>query len=167
LTILVLMGVSGCGKTTVAALLAGRLGWPFAEGDDLHPPENVAKMHAGHPLTDADRRPWLDRIAAWIDEQLAAGRSAIVTCSALKRAYRDVLRRGHADSVVFVYLRGTREQIAARLAARHGHFMPAALLDSQFADLEPPSPDERALTLDITVPSAALADQVTRDLRLP
>lgn len=158
-----MMGVSGSGKTTVAALLAGRLGWAFAEGDDLHPPENVAKMHAGHPLTDADRRPWLDRIAAWIDEQLAAGYSGILTCSALKRAYRDRLRR---DEVVFLYLQGSHEQIAARLATRHGHFMPAALLDSQFADLEPPGPDERALTLDITSPSPDLADQIVSELRL-
>lgn len=163
-TILVIMGVSGSGKTTVATLLAKRLGWPFEEGDDLHPAANVAKMHAGHPLTDADRWPWLDRIAGWIDEQLAAGHSGILTCSALKRAYRDRLRR---DEVVFVYLRGSHEQIADRLATRHGHFMPATLLDSQFADLEPPGPDERALTLDITSPSPDLADQIIRELHLP
>ena len=133
--VLVLMGVSGCGKSTVAALLAGRLGWDFEEGDDLHPAANVAKMAAGHPLDDADRRPWLAAVAAWIRQHTDAGRPGIITCSALKKSYRDVLR---GDRVMFVYLAGTREQIAARLAARHGHFMPPALLDSQFATLEPP-----------------------------
>ena len=120
---LVLMGVSGCGKSTVAGVLAGRLGWDFGEGDDLHPPENVAKMAAGHPLTDDDRWPWLERVAQWIREHTDAGRPGIITCSALKRSYRDILR---GDHVVFVYLHGTREQIATRLAARHGHYMPAA-----------------------------------------
>ena len=144
--ILVVMGVSGCGKSTIAGVLAGRLGWPLAEGDDLHPPENVAKMAAGHPLDDDDRAPWLARIREWMTAQEAAGTSAIVTCSALKRRYRDVLRDGE---VVFVYLHGTREQLLARLTARQGHFMPASLLDSQLADLEPPEPDERALRIDI------------------
>lgn len=160
---LVLMGVSGCGKSTIAALLAGRLGWPFAEGDDLHPAKNVAKMRSGRPLTDADRRPWLEHIAGWIDEQVSLERSAIVTCSALKRSYRDLLRR---DEVTFVYLRGDRNQIAARLATRHEHFMPAALLDSQFADLEPPSPDEHALTVDIGSTPADLADEIVAALGL-
>jgi carbohydrate kinase (thermoresistant glucokinase family) len=164
LTVLVLMGVSGCGKSTIAALLAGRLGWPFAEGDDLHPAENVAKMHSGQPLTDADRRPWLERIAGWIDGQIAARRSAIVTCSALKRGYRDLLRR---DQVTFVYLRGDRDEISRRLAARQGHFMPAALLDSQFADLEPPGPGERALTVDIGRTPDELADEIVAALNLP
>ena len=164
MTVLVLMGVSGCGKSTIAALLAGRLGWPFAEGDDLHPPENVAKMRSGHPLSDADRTPWLERIAAWIDAQVGAGHSAIVTCSALKRSYRDLLRR---QQVTFVYLRGDREQIAARLATRQGHFMPVGLLDSQFADLEPPAADERALTVDIGPTPSALADEITSALNLP
>jgi gluconokinase len=144
--ILVVMGVSGCGKSTIAGVLAGRLGWPLAEGDDFHPAENVAKMAAGHPLDDADRAPWLARIRDWMDAQEAAGASAIVTCSALKRRYRDVLRDGE---VVFVYLHGTREQLLARLTARQGHFMPASLLDSQLADLEPPEPDERAIRVDI------------------
>jgi carbohydrate kinase (thermoresistant glucokinase family) len=157
------MGVSGCGKSTVAALLAGRLGWPFEEGDDMHPAANVAKMHAGHPLTDEDRWPWLKRIAAWIDEQLAAGRSAIVTCSALRRSYRDVLRR---DGVTFVYLHGEYEQIARRLAARHGHFMPSSLLDSQFADLEEPTGDEQAMRVDIGGSPVELADEIVTSLGL-
>jgi carbohydrate kinase (thermoresistant glucokinase family) len=112
----------------------------------MHPRANVEKMAAGHPLEDSDRWPWLERVAGWITEHTAASRPGIVTCSALKRRYRDVLR---GDRVVFVHLAGTREQIAQRLAVRHGHFMPAGLLDSQFADLEPPGPDERSITVDI------------------
>ena len=161
--VLVVMGVSGCGKTTVAALLAGRLGWPFAEGDDLHPAANVAKMHAGHPLDDADRWPWLAKIAEWVDERLDTGSGGVITCSALKRKYRDVMRR---DGVVFVYLHGTYEEIARRLAARHGHFMPASLLDSQFADLEEPGSDENAIRVDIGSDAAALADEIERRLEL-
>ena len=161
--VLVLMGVSGCGKSTVAALLAGQLGWDFEEGDDLHPAANVAKMAAGHPLDDADRRPWLAAVAAWIRQHTDAGRPGIVTCSALKKSYRDVLR---GDRVLFVYLAGTRDEIAARLATRHGHFMPPALLDSQFAALEPPTPDENAITVDIAASSAALADGLMRRLDL-
>jgi gluconokinase len=157
--ILVVMGVSGCGKSTVGGVLAGRLGWPLAEGDDLHPPENVAKMAAGHPLTDADRWPWLARIRQWIDAEEASGSSGVVTCSALKRRYRDVLRD---DSVVFVYLHGTREQLLARLTARQAHFMPAALLDSQLADLEPPEDDERAIRMDIG-PSPAVQARTILD----
>ena len=151
------MGVSGCGKSTVAALLAERLGCELAEGDALHPPENVAKMTSGAPLTDADRLPWLHRIAAWIAQHADSGRDGVVTCSALKRSYRDLLR-GSGTDVVFVYLRGTKDVIAQRLAARHGHYMPANLLDSQFADLEPPAPDEPAVTVDI----GPTADEVTR-----
>lgn len=161
--VLVVMGVSGCGKTTVAALLAGRLGWPFAEGDDLHPAANVAKMHAGHPLDDADRWPWLAKIAEWVDERLDTGSGGVITCSALKRKYRDVIRR---DGVVFVYLHGTHEQIARRLAARHGHFMPASLLDSQFADLEEPGSDENAIRIEIGNDPVALADEIERRLDL-
>jgi len=145
--ILVLMGVSGCGKSTIAALLARDLGWENIEGDSLHPPANIAKMSAGHPLTDEDRWPWLAKIADWIQAQTAANKPGIVTCSALKRTYRDVLR---ADNVIFVYLRGSRELIASRLAARTGHFMPPALLDSQFAILEAPGPDERSVSVDVT-----------------
>lgn len=142
------MGVSGCGKSTVAGLLARHLGCELAEGDELHPPENIVRMTAGVPLTDADRLPWLRRIATWIADHVAAGRDGVVTCSALKRAYRDLLR-GSGAGVRFVYLRGTKDVIAQRLAARHGHYMPASLLDSQFADLEPPGPDEPAITVDI------------------
>ena len=161
--VLVLMGVSGCGKSTIAALLAGRLNWPFEEGDDMHPAANVAKMHAGHPLTDQDRWPWLAKIARWIDDEIAAGSPALVTCSALKRSYRDVLRR---DAVVFVYLRGTPELIGRRLAARQGHFMPAALLDTQFADLQEPESGEKSVTVDIGKPPTALADGIISALGL-
>lgn len=158
--VLVIMGVSGCGKSTVAGVLAGRLGWDLAEGDDMHPRANVEKMSAGHPLSDDDRWPWLERVAAWITDHTSTGRPGIVTCSALKRRYRDVLR---GDRVVFVYLAGTREQIFARLAVRHGHYMPASLLDSQFADLEPPGPDERSITVDIGgAPDSEAAEIVGR-----
>jgi carbohydrate kinase (thermoresistant glucokinase family) len=158
--VLVVMGVSGCGKSTIAGVLNGRLGWELVEGDDLHPVENVAKMAAGHPLEDADREPWLRRIRARIDDAAAAGRPEIITCSALKRRYRDLLRDPH---VVFVYLRGTRDEIVARVAARHGHFMPLALLDSQFATLEPPGDDEQSLAVDIgTSPTDQAADIIAR-----
>jgi gluconokinase len=159
----VLMGVSGSGKSTVAGLIAGRLGWALEEGDDLHPPANVAKMAAGHPLTDEDRWPWLALVADWIQGQIDAGRPGVITCSALKRSYRDVLRGEH---VVFVYLHGTHDQIAARLAARHGHYMPAGLLDSQFATLEPPGPDEHALSVDIASRSDELATEIIATLGL-
>ena len=144
--VLVVMGVSGTGKSTVAGLLAGHLGWPFEEGDELHPETNVEKMERGIPLTDEDRWPWLDRIGAWIDAQAQAGEPGIVTCSALRRAYRDRLRR---PNVVFVFLSGTREVIQRRMAARSGHFMPLSLLDSQLATLEPPGPDEQVITVDL------------------
>jgi gluconokinase len=162
--VLVIMGVAGSGKSTVAGLLAGRLGWDLAEGDDMHPPANIAKMAAGHPLTDEDRRPWLARVAAWILEHTAAHRPGIVTCSALKRSYRDVLR---GDAVIFVYLAASRELIAQRLAARHGHFMSPALLDSQFATLEPPGPDERAITIDVSGSPAESASLIMGALQLP
>ncbi|HTK64905.1 MAG TPA: gluconokinase [Pseudonocardia sp.] len=161
--VLVLMGVSGCGKSTVAGVLAGRLGWDLAEGDDMHPRANVEKMAAGHALRDSDRWPWLDRVAAWIADHTAAARPGIVTCSALKRRYRDVLR---GERVVFVYLAGTRKQIADRLAVRHGHFMPPTLLDSQFADLEPPDPDELSITVDIGGSPDGEASEIIRRLGL-
>ncbi len=161
--VLVVMGVSGCGKSTIAGVLNGRLGWELVEGDDLHPVENVAKMAAGHPLDDADREPWLRRIRARIDDAVAAGRPEIITCSALKRHYRDELRDPH---VVFVYLHGTRDLLLARLGARHGHFMPAALLDSQLADLEPPGPDEQMIDVDIALPPAVQAQRVVDMLQV-
>jgi gluconokinase len=147
--VLVVMGVSGSGKTTVGARLAQRLGWDFAEGDDFHPAANVAKMAAGHALTDADRGPWLEAIAAWIDAELQAGRRGVITCSALKRRYRDELRRA---GVRFVYLRVARAELELRLTNRPGHFMPASLLDSQLAALEPPGTDEAALTVEADDP---------------
>jgi gluconokinase len=161
--VLVIMGVSGSGKSTVAALLAGQLGWDLAEGDDMHPDENVAKMHAGHPLTDEDRWPWLETVASWISEHTMAGKPGIITCSALKRIYRDVLRGNH---VVFVHLVGSKDEIGRRLIARTGHYMPAGLLDSQVATLEPPGPDENVLEIDVALKPAAEAAEVIARLGL-
>jgi gluconokinase len=140
-TTIVVMGVAGCGKSTVMAALAERLGWPTAEGDDFHSPANVAKMRAGQPLTDADRRPWLEAIASWVGERELAGESAIVTCSALRRAYRDLLRT-HRDSLFFAHLVVPPALIADRLERRRGHYMPPSLLTSQLETLEPLGPDE-------------------------
>src|SRR5438067_334691 len=159
------MGVSGCGKTTVAAILASRLGWPFEEGDALHPQANIEKMAAGHPLTDADRWPWLAKVADWIDERLDAGENGLITCSALKRSYRDVINR-RGSGVVFVFLAGSKATIAQRLAARQAHFMPLSLLDSQFADLEDPQPDEPHITVDIGPPPTVIAQGIWRELGL-
>lgn len=136
------MGVSGTGKSTVGRGLAETLGIPFVEGDDLHPPANVAKMAAGIPLTDTDRAPWLDRVAAELD------RSVVITCSALKRSYRDRLRAA-APELVLVYLHGSPELLASRMAQRDGHFMPPSLLESQLATLEEPSADEDAIPVDV------------------
>jgi gluconokinase len=146
--VLVVMGVSGSGKTTVAKPLAEALGWAFEEGDDLHPAANVAKMRAGHPLDDEDRKPWLEAIGRWIDGQAARGEPGVITCSALKRAYRDQIRRGRPQ-VRLVFLEGSKALISERLSHRHGHFMPAALLDSQFEALEAPGPDEPVITVEI------------------
>ncbi len=139
--LVVVMGVSGSGKTTVAQGLAAAMGWPFAEGDALHPPANVAKMHAGIPLTDEDRWPWLRVIGDWMSEQEAAGRSAVVTCSALRRVYRDLLREGR-PAVRFLHVTLPEVAIADRLEHREGHYMPPSLLPSQLATLEPLQPDE-------------------------
>ena len=144
-TTVVVMGVSGSGKTTVARLLAARLGWVLAEGDDFHPAANVAKMRAGEPLTDEDRAPWLRAVAAWIGEQELTGVDAVVTCSALKRRYRDVLRDGH-PSVRFVHVDVSKDTLRQRLERRAEHFMPASLLDSQLAALEPLQHDEPGVT---------------------
>lgn len=164
-TILVVMGVSGSGKTTIAKVLAARLGWPFEEGDHLHPASNIAKMHSDVPLTDADRRPWLDKVAARIDGWRQAGRPGIITCSALKRSYRHVIADDRPE-VCFLYLHGDRALIAARLAARKGHFMPADLLDSQLATLEAPGPDEHAITVEVGPPTDVIVAEVVRDLDL-
>jgi len=164
-SVLVLMGVSGCGKTTVAAILASRLGWPFEEGDALHPQANIEKMAAGHSLTDVDRWPWLAKVADWIDKRLDAGENGLITCSALKRSYRDLINR-RGSGVMFVFLAGSKETIAARLAARHGHFMRASLLDSQFADLDEPAADEPAIRVDIGPPAAEIVEQIMEDFGL-
>jgi gluconokinase len=142
--VIVVMGVSGSGKTTIGQALAQRLGVDYAEADEFHPPENIAKMSSGLPLNDDDRWPWLNAIAEWIGAHPQGG---VVTCSALKKKYRDVLARG--GDVFFAHLDGTRELVAARLAERKGHFMPPALLDSQFADLEPLHDDERGAVISI------------------
>lgn len=163
---IIVMGVSGCGKSTVAALLAGRLGWEFTEGDALHPPANVEKMRQGIPLDDADRKPWLREIAGTISGWRAAGKSGIVACSALRRRYREIIAAG-AEDVRFVYLRGDFSLIEQRLATRQGHYMPSSLLGSQFATLEEPAPDEPAITLDTGAPAGELVDQVLSIFHLP
>jgi gluconokinase len=162
--VLVVMGVSGSGKTTVGKLLAERLGWHYQEGDALHPPENVAKMSAGTPLTDADRIPWLRRIAGRIDAWRSSGEAGVVTCSALKRIYRDIII-GDRPDVRLVHLRGSRALIGRRMAARKGHFMPTALLDTQFATLQEPSPEERAIIVDVGGTPAEIVDEILS--RLP
>ena len=160
-SVLVVMGVSGAGKTTVAQELAARLGWPFEEGDALHPKSNVAKMHAGLPLTDEDRWPWLDRVAAWIDGQRAEKQPGIITCSALKKAYRQRIV-GDRPEVRLVYLRGGHDVMAKHLEGRKGHFMPASLLQSQIATLEEPGPDEDPLTVDVGRPPPEVAADIIR-----
>jgi gluconokinase len=160
-----MMGVSGSGKSTIADKLAERTGWKYEDGDRFHPPSNVAKMSAGHPLTDEDRWPWLQAIAAEIDRACAAGEHVVIACSALKRVYRDILVHGRND-VRIVYLRGTQALIAERLARRKHHFMPADLLDSQFRTLEPPEASENALTVSIDAPVEAIVDDIVRQLKL-
>ena len=162
--VLVLMGVSGCGKTTVGELLAERLHWPYEEGDALHPPANVEKMRGGTPLTDEDRWPWLRAIAARIDQWRAAGEGGVVTCSALKRAYREIIV-GDRPEVALVYLEGSPELIHRRMAARHEHFMPVKLLDSQFKILEEPGPDERPIVVDVALTPAEIVATVVKRLQ--
>jgi ribose 5-phosphate isomerase A len=161
--ILVLMGVSGAGKTTIAEELEARLGWPFKEGDALHPEANVAKMHAAIPLTDADRQPWLESVAAWIDGQRARRQPGIITCSALKRSYRRIVV-GDRPEVRLVYLRGSQEVMAGHLAKRSSHFMPASLLQSQIDTLEEPGPDEDPLVVDVGASPGEVAAQIIRRL---
>ncbi|HUH86295.1 MAG TPA: gluconokinase [Stellaceae bacterium] len=153
------MGVSGVGKTTIGQKLAVRLGWSFEEGDTFHPEANVAKMHAGMPLTDADRQPWLEAVAAWIDAQRARKEPGIITCSALKRSYRSLII-GDRREARLVYLRGRHDLIAERLAGRRGHFMPASLLQSQLDTLEEPGPDEDPLVVDVGPPPQQIADEI-------
>jgi carbohydrate kinase (thermoresistant glucokinase family) len=157
--VLVVMGVSGSGKTTVAAMLAGRLHWTFEEGDNLHPASNVEKMHNGIPLTDEDRKPWLEAIAEWIDHWRERHEHGVITCSALKRDYRRVIIGDRSD-VRLVYLKGDKAVIAKRLAARQGHFMPSSLLQSQFDTLEEPEPEERAIEVAIGASPRELVDQI-------
>jgi gluconokinase len=161
---LVVMGVSGSGKTTVASKLAERLHWTFEDGDRFHPKSNVEKMSAGHPLTDEDRWPWLNAIADEIGRVCRAGEHAVIACSALKRTYRDVLLRGR-DDVRTVFLNGTQQLIAHRLALRKDHFMPPGLLDSQFGTLEPPGLDENAIDVSIDAPVDAIVDDIVGKLQ--
>jgi gluconokinase len=159
----VVMGVAGCGKTTVGQLLAVRLGVDFADADDFHSPENIAKMREGTPLSDEDRRPWLQAIANWLADHADIG--GVVTCSALRRAYRDVLRDGAADAW-FLHLIGPPDLMAARVSGRGHHFMPAELVASQFEELEPPDIDERAVELDASLPPEQIVDRFLEEINL-
>jgi len=161
--VLVVMGVSGSGKSTMAALLAGQLGWDFLEGDDLHPEENVEKMASGIPLNDEDRSPWLDTVSSWIIEHAMADVPGIITCSALKRRYRDVLRE---QNVIFVHMVGTKKLLGARMSARVDHFMPTTLLDSQLETLEPLDADEQGILIDASRSPAEGAAAVVNALDL-
>jgi len=165
ISVIVVIGVSGAGKSTIAALLAARLGWSYEDGDWFHPSANIEKMHSGQPLTDEDRWPWLQAIAAWIDAVRRSAGHGVIACSALKRAYREVLVGDRRD-VRLVYLKGERELIARRSALRHGHFMPASLLDSQFATLQEPREDERPIIVSIDADPHAITDSVIARLGL-
>jgi len=163
--ILVIMGVSGSGKTTIAILLAKRLGWVYRDGDEFHPASNVEKMKSGVPLTDEDRWPWLEAIARFIDEELADGTRTIITCSALKRRYRDIIidRR---EGVRLIYLKGDKSLLEERLKKRHGHFMPSSLLQSQFDALEEPGPDENPLIVSVDATPDQIVDHIVERLGL-
>ncbi len=157
--IVIVAGVAGSGKTTVGKELAGRLGWAFADADSFHPAANIAKMRAGVPLTDADRAPWLAAIGSWMDRSIAAGQSAVVTCSALKRAYRDALLCGR-DQVAMAFLDIGEAQDEQRVTARQGHFFSGRLVASQFAELERPAPDERVHLISVGRPAEQVADEI-------
>ncbi len=161
--IVVLMGVSGSGKTTVGRALANQLGWPFADADDYHPEANKAKMHAGIPLTDADRQPWLEALRTLIDGTYREGKNLVLACSALKHEYQHYLKHDSAN-IRLVFLEGSEELIARRLAARHGHFMNPALLHSQFETLQPPA---HAVRVDVTPPPDEIAREICQKLGLP
>jgi carbohydrate kinase (thermoresistant glucokinase family) len=161
--VLVVMGVSGSGKSTMAALLAGQLGWDFLEGDDLHPEANVEKMASGTPLNDEDRAPWLDTVSSWIIEHAMADVPGIITCSALKRRYRDTLRE---QNVIFVHMVGTKQLLGKRMSARLDHFMPTTLLDSQLETLEPLDEDEQGILIDASRSPAEGAAAVVTALQL-
>jgi carbohydrate kinase (thermoresistant glucokinase family) len=159
------MGVSGSGKTTIGEELAARIGWRYEDADSFHPASNVAKMSAGLPLTDEDRWPWLRAIADEIDRASEAGERIVIGCSALRRVYRDLLVHGR-DDIRIIYLNGTQALIAGRLDQRKGHFMPPGLLTSQFGTLEPPVPDEHAVTVSIDAPAGTIVDDILRQLKL-
>lgn len=161
---LIVMGVSGSGKSTIADKLAERLGWTYQDGDKFHPKSNVEKMRAGHPLTDEDRWPWLQAIADAIDRACKAHRPVVIACSALKRSYREILVHGRSD-IRLVYLKGSTELIASRLAKRKGHFMPPGLLDSQFRTLEAPGIDENPITVPIDASIEAIVDDIVQRLK--
>jgi gluconokinase len=162
--VLVVMGVSGVGKTAVAHALVDRTGWPFQEGDDLHPEANREKMAAGHPLDDDDRWPWLRKVAAWIGAQEAAGHGGVITCSALKRSYRDLLRNGYR-TILFVHLVADEDVLTARITGRHGHYMPPSLLRSQLDTLEPLGPDEPGVRVGTEGDPEAIADRALAAIR--
>jgi gluconokinase len=164
LAAVVVMGVSGAGKSTVAKLIAARLDCPFRDADSFHPQANIEKMSRGEPLTDADRWPWLQAIAAWIAEHRAAGTTCVVTCSALKRVYRDIVTARQSADVRLVYLKGDFDLIAARLAARKGHFMPPALLKSQFDALQEPRVEEHAIVVSIDATPEAISGETLKEL---